>query len=163
MLAFTHLVLFSGLIINLHLESLPKAYIRPYTVTANQVEGNYKWKTVTITPGIDYGKGPVTDMLSMMKATDKCVQDLVITFHGGGTVTIAKPASCEDQMAMGITEKSHWVRKNDTLIVTESDGASTTFALSFTGTVMRLSGKISISSSHAEQKDHLLIMELVRQ
>ena len=132
---------------------------------ADQVEGNYKLKAITINPGIDYGTGTgvVTDLLAFtIKSGSSCLSTVVITFHSGGTITTANTPACQEEISMGPKETDHWTRTTNELLLTDADGKQTKYALSFSGNLMRLTGKVGLSGLN-DKRDHELSMTLVRQ
>lgn len=132
------------------------------TALADAVDGRYKWKAITITPGITVAKTTITDLLALSLANNKCIGEVVITFRSGGGVSLSGPAGCEDQLGVGLSQTSHWERTGDTMTITEADGKRTRFALSFNGPLMRLSGKL-VLDGFSDKHPRLLTMELSRQ
>ncbi|MBC8156326.1 MAG: lipocalin family protein [Bacteroidetes bacterium] len=108
----------------------------PTVAQLTTLEGNWKVNALKTDPKV-LGFDDLVPVYTVMYGT--CINDITFSFKAGGAVGYDNPASCASSAvsvatisaATGIDANSTWSQSGNTLVITTSKGAKTTYTTTF--------------------------------
>ena len=116
------------------------------SVTPVSVEGSWKLTSIKANPAIDGGPfGKIDDFFAFFKAlgAGPCLEETTITFNKNGTTTGNNPQSCQNSEEVsdivGANNGGQWKLDSNKLTLTDPDGTSSVYDVTFNGDTMQWS------------------------